>query len=122
MSQMKLQTVTHYDFPHRFAPLLPSEAMMGPLLEQASDLTRKATALGTASGHAAHSEVVSAALRQRGVAVGQHEALAWEALPDFLKRWQMVYVTVRGAQKRSQCITSASRPLGHARPMATASK
>ncbi len=43
MSQMKLQTVTRCDFPHRFEPLLPSEAMMGPLLEQASDLTRKAS-------------------------------------------------------------------------------
>ncbi len=122
MSQMKAQLITRYDSPHQFEPLLPSETLMEPLLEQASDLTRKATALGTASGHAAHSEMVSAALRQRGVAVGRHEAPAWEALPDFLKRWQTAYVTVRGAQKRSQCITSASKPLGHARPMATASK
>jgi len=57
MSQMKTQTITRYDAPHQFKPLLPSEAMMGPLLEQASDLTRKATALGTASGHAAQHEL-----------------------------------------------------------------
>ncbi len=43
MSQMKLQTITHYDSPHQFEPLLPSETLMEPLLEQASDLTRKAS-------------------------------------------------------------------------------
>lgn len=41
MSQMKTQIITRYDSPHQFEPLLPSEALMGPLLEQASDLTRK---------------------------------------------------------------------------------
>ena len=57
MSQMKTQLITRYDSPHQFEPLLPSEALMAPLLEQASDLTRKATALGTASGNAAQHEL-----------------------------------------------------------------
>ena len=45
MSQMKRKVITHYDSPHQFEPLLPAEAVVAPLLELASDLTRKATKL-----------------------------------------------------------------------------
>ena len=54
---MNSQTITQYDSPHQFEPLLPAEPFLAPLLEKAGDLTRKATALGSASGRAAQSEL-----------------------------------------------------------------
>lgn len=51
------QIIQRYDSPHQFEPLLPSDAMVGPLLERASDLTRAATALGAASGQTAQMEL-----------------------------------------------------------------
>lgn len=54
---MNAQSILQYNSPHQFEPLMPSEAVLAPLLEAASDLTRKATALGTASGRAAQSEL-----------------------------------------------------------------
>jgi Fic family protein len=39
--------------------------------------------------------MVPGQLRQRGVAVGRHEAPAWQALPSFLNRWTEVYANVR---------------------------
>jgi Fic family protein len=59
ISQMNTQTITQYDAPHQFEPLIPAEAQMRPLLERASDLTRAATALGTASGNVAQLELRS---------------------------------------------------------------
>lgn len=193
---MPSQAIRQYDAPHQFEPLLPADAAIGPLLERASDLTRAATALGTASGQVAQQELrallrsmnsyytnriegqhtrpsdieralqqdfstnadlarkqrlavahistealcedevrhrategsepaarwlytqdaltwlhgalfgglpaadlalsdatmlVPGELRQRGVAVGRHEAPSWQALPDFLSRWSQVY-------------------------------
>ncbi len=221
MSQMKTQVITRYDSPHQFEPLLPSEALMAPLLEQASDLTRKATALGTASGNAAQhelrkllrsmnsyytnriegehtrpsdieralqqdfstnadlarkqrlavahiqteahceteldarratqgdevarwlysadalswlhrelfsglppddlrlsdgSEMVPGALRQRGVAVGRHEAPAWEALPDFLQRWQTVYAGTRRGEAAVVALAASHHRLAWMHP------
>jgi Fic family protein len=52
---MKPQTIAQYDSPHQFEPLLPEERFVGPLLEQASDLIREATGLG--SGTAAQDEL-----------------------------------------------------------------
>lgn len=43
---MKAQTIQRYDHPDQFLPLMPAEAVMGPLLERASDLNRAALALG----------------------------------------------------------------------------
>jgi len=57
ISHVNAQAILQYDSPHQFEPLMPSEAALAPLLEAASDLTRKATALGTASGKAAQSEL-----------------------------------------------------------------
>jgi len=54
---MKSQKIKQYDSPHQFEPLMPGEPVLSPLLERAADLTRKATALGTASGKAAQSEL-----------------------------------------------------------------
>ena len=54
---MNSQIITQYDSPHQFEPLLPAEPFLAPLLEKAGDLTRKATALGSASGRAAQSEL-----------------------------------------------------------------
>jgi hypothetical protein len=39
--------------------------------------------------------LVPGEMRQRGVAVGRHEAPAWESLPRFLARWTEVYAGVR---------------------------
>jgi Fic family protein len=54
---MKQQIIAHYDSPAQFEPLMPSEAKLGPALEQASDLTRAASALGSAASAASHSEL-----------------------------------------------------------------
>jgi Fic family protein len=56
---MVSHTVARYNAPHPFEPLLPDEARMGPLLERASELTRAANALGTASAPAAQGELRS---------------------------------------------------------------
>ena len=47
----------HCDAAHQFEPLMPSDAAIGPLLERASDLTRAATALGSATALAAQLEL-----------------------------------------------------------------
>lgn len=216
MSQMKTKVITRYDSPHQFEPLLPSEAVVAPLLELASDLTRKATALGTTSGTAtqfelrkllrsmnsyytnriegehtrpsdieralqqdfsanadlarkqrlavAHirteeyceadldckmatigdeaarwlyssdalswlhrelfsdlptddlqlsdgSAMVPGEMRQRGVAVGKHEAPTWESLPQFLKRWQEVYSGTRRGEASIVALAAAHHRL-----------
>ncbi len=54
---MNSQVISQYDSPHQFEPLMPAEPFLAPLLEKAGDLTRKATALGSASGRAAQSEL-----------------------------------------------------------------
>ncbi|MGE4239787.1 Fic family protein [Ramlibacter sp.] len=46
---MSPQIIAHYDAPHQFEPLLPDELRLRPLLEQASDVMRAATALGSAT-------------------------------------------------------------------------
>ncbi len=197
---MPSDQIKQYDASHQFEPLLPSEAVTGPLLERASDLTRAATVLGSASGRVAQkelkallrsmnsyytnriecehtrpsdieralqqdfstnrdlarkqrlavahirteaqcevlvqgraapdplqaarwlystealtwmhqqlfgelqaadlllsdgSQMTPGQLRQRGVAIGRHEAPTWQALPDFLARWSQVYAGVR---------------------------
>ena len=60
---MKAQIVQHYDAPHQFEPLMPAQAVLGPLLERASDLTRAAAAFGSSWGSAAQLEL-RALLRQ----------------------------------------------------------
>ncbi len=54
---MSSQTIERYDAPHQFEPLMPEERVLAPLLERASDLTKAATVLGTASGQAAQLEL-----------------------------------------------------------------
>jgi Fic family protein len=209
-----------YDAPHQFEPLLPGDAVLAPLLEQASDLTRAATALGTASGQVAQQELrallrsmnsyytnrlegehtrpsdieralerdfsanadlarkqrlavahiraealcedmlrqkareggsaagghgarwlyspealsglhtsifgdlppedlrlsdgtqlVPGELRRRGVAIGRHEAPAWQALPDFLARWNHVYGGARRGEASIVALAAAHHRL-----------
>ena len=57
ISQVNAQIISQYDSPHQFEPLMPSQALLEPLLEAASDLTRKAAALQSASGKTAQSEL-----------------------------------------------------------------
>ena len=54
---MIAQKIEQYDAPHQFEPLMPAAGVLGPLLERASDLSRAATALGTASGKTAQVEL-----------------------------------------------------------------
>ena len=62
---MKSQSTSHsgskkilqYDSPSQFEPLMPSETKLGPALEQASDLTRAAAALGSTASAASQSEL-----------------------------------------------------------------
>ncbi len=54
---MKSRTTKRYEAPHQFEPLIPEAGRMGALLERASDLTRAATALGSASGKTAQIEL-----------------------------------------------------------------
>ena len=218
---MNSQTITQYDSPHQFEPLMPAEPFLAPLLEKAGDLTRKATALGSASGRAAQSELrkllrsmnsyytnriegehtrpsdieralqqdfsanadlarkqrlavahiraetlceneidrrlaaegVDAArwlyspealtwlhselfrhlpqedllladgsvmvpdeLRQRGVAVGRHEAPTAESLPRFIERWQQVYGGVRRGEASVVALAAAHHRLAWTHP------
>ena len=223
---MATKPTLQYDSISHFEPLMPAEAVIGPLLEHASDLTRAATALGTASGQAAQrelrallrsmnsyysnriegehtrpsdieralqndfsgnadlarkqrlavahihaeasceaeldgqesdqdggmdgarragqgpipwlytaealkwqhrelfgqlpeqdlqladgSQMVPGQLRQRGVAVGRHEAPAWQALPSFLNRWTEVYANVRRGEASIVALAAAHHRL-----------
>ena len=221
ISHVNAQYILHYDSPHQFEPLLPSEPALAPLLEAAGDLTRKAMALGAASGKAAQSElrkllrsmnsyytnriegehtrpsdieralqqdfstnadlarkqrlavahirteelcegelnrrlaedgdsttrwlyspealtwlhrelfrdlptddlrlvdgsmVVPGEIRQRGVAVGRHEAPTWESLPRFLARWQQVYAGTRRGEASVVALAAAHHRLAWMHP------
>jgi Fic family protein len=54
---MKPNFINQYDAPHQFEPLLPSALALSPLLEQASDLTRAATALGASTPTGVHADL-----------------------------------------------------------------
>jgi Fic family protein len=54
---MNPQLISQYDAPHQFEPLLPGATVLGPLLEQASDLTRAATALGASAPASTHRDL-----------------------------------------------------------------
>jgi Fic family protein len=54
---MNSKIIAQYDAPHQFEPLMPSDAVLGPLLERAADLSRAATALGTAAGKTGQREL-----------------------------------------------------------------
>ncbi len=56
-TQPRARAIKRYDAPHQFKPLLPSESVLGPLLERASDLSRAATQLGGAAAPAALGEL-----------------------------------------------------------------
>lgn len=218
---MKAQTIPQYDSPHQFEPLMPSAAALAPLLEKAADLTRKATALGSASGAVAQSELrrllrsmnsyysnriegehtrpsdieralqqdfsanselarkqrlaiahirteesceqeldrrlstdgdaaprslysvdalrwlhwelfhdlpsadlrladgtvlVAGEMRERGVAIGRHEAPTWESLPRFLERWQHVYGGTRRGEASVVALAAAHHRLAWLHP------
>ncbi|MEI8264849.1 MAG: Fic family protein [Betaproteobacteria bacterium] len=218
---MKPQTIQQYDSPHQFEPLMPAEPLLAPLLEKASDLMRKATAFGAASGKTAQSELrkllrsmnsyytnriegehtrpsdieralqqdfsanadlarkqrlavahirtealcegevdrrlqtegpeavrwlyspealtwlhqelfrdlpeedlrladgstmVPGELRQRGVAVGRHEAPTAQSLPRFIERWQQVYGGVRRGEASIVALAAAHHRLAWTHP------
>ena len=218
---MKPQVIQQYDSPHQFEPLMPAEPLLAPLLEKASDLMRKATALGAASGKTAQSELrkllrsmnsyytnriegehtrpsdieralqqdfssnadlarkqrlavahirtealcegevyrrlqtegaeaarwlyspealiwlhqelfrdlpeedlrladgstmVPGELRQRGVAVGRHEAPTAQSLPRFIERWQQVYGGVRRGEASIVALAAAHHRLAWTHP------
>lgn len=213
---MPARSILQYDAPHQFEPLLPAEAVIGPLLERASDLTRAATTLGSASGQVAQQELrallrsmnsyytnriegehtrpsdieralaqdfstntdlarkqrlavahiqtesaceaqvrcraagdaseaarwlyspealtwlhrqlfgelpqtdlalsdgtqmVPGQLRERGVAVGRHEAPAWQSLPEFLGHWSQVYAGARRGEASIVALAAAHHRL-----------
>jgi Fic family protein len=54
---VKPQIIAQYDAPHQFEPLMPGANALGPLLEQASDLTRAATALGASAPASTHRDL-----------------------------------------------------------------
>lgn len=123
---MKAQTSPQHDAPHRFEQLMPSDIAAAPLLELASDLASAVNALGAVAGRGVQHDLqallrnalfqdlsptdlrladgsarVPGQLRLCGLAVGRHEAPAWQALPAFLARWQAVYGgTRRGEAER----------------------
>jgi Fic family protein len=218
---VKPQTIQQYDSPHQFEPLMPAEPLLAPLLEKASDLMRKATAFGAASGKTAQSELrkllrsmnsyytnriegehtrpsdieralqqdfsanadlarkqrlavahirtealcegevdrrlqtegpeavrwlyspealtwlhqelfrdlpeedlrladgstmVPGELRQRGVAVGRHEAPTAQSLPRFIERWQQVYGGVRRGEASIVALAAAHHRLAWTHP------
>lgn len=218
---MNSQVISQYDSPHQFEPLMPAEPWLAPLLEKAGDLTRKATALGSASGKTAQSELrkllrsmnsyytnriegehtrpsdieralvqdfsantdlarkqrlavahirtealceseidrrlgtdgadaarwlyapealtwlhrelfrdlpeddlrladgsamVPGEFRQRGVAVGRHEAPTAQALPRFIERWQQVYGSVRRGEASIVALAAAHHRLAWTHP------
>jgi Fic family protein len=215
---MKKKIITRYDAPHQFEPLMPSEHVLEPLLEQAGDLARAAGDLGAATAgaqselrpllramnsyytnrlegeHTRPSEIdqklhqdfsrnpdlarrqrlavahiraeqiceavidrrlaagedwqtlsrwlystevllwlhrelffglaaadltlsdgstsmIPGKLRERGVAIGAHEAPAWDALPDFMRRWSEVYGGVRRGEASIVALAAAHHRL-----------
>jgi len=54
---MESKYIKQYDAPHQFEPLMPREALMSPLLERASDLSRVAAKLGSVASTSAHREL-----------------------------------------------------------------
>lgn len=62
------------------------------------------------------SALVPGQLRQRGVAVGRHEAPAWQALPAFLARWQTVYGSTRRGEASIVALAAAHHRLAWMHP------
>jgi Fic family protein len=62
------------------------------------------------------STMVPGELRQRGVAVGRHEAPAWPSLPRFLIRWQKVYGGTRRGEASVVALAAAHHRLAWMHP------
>jgi Fic family protein len=62
------------------------------------------------------STMVPGELRQRGVAVGQHEAPTAESLPRFIERWQEVYSQVRRGEASIVALAAAHHRLAWTHP------
>lgn len=60
--------------------------------------------------------LVPGEIRQRGVAVGRHEAPAWEALPSFLARWTEAYGGVRRGEASIVALAAAHHRLAWMHP------
>ena len=62
------------------------------------------------------SAMVPGQLRQRGVAVGRHEAPTWASLPLFLARWQEVYGRTRRGEASIVALAAAHHRLAWMHP------
>jgi Fic family protein len=62
------------------------------------------------------SHMTAGQLRRRGVAVGIHEAPAWQALPRFLERWQQVYGGARRGEASVVALAAAHHRLAWVHP------
>jgi Fic family protein len=62
------------------------------------------------------SVMTAGSLRQRGVAVGRHEAPAWESLPRLLARWQEVYAGTRRGEASVVALAAAHHRLAWMHP------
>lgn len=60
--------------------------------------------------------LVPGEMRQRGVAVGRHEAPAWESLPSFLARWTDAYAGVRRGEASIVALAAAHHRLAWMHP------
>jgi Fic family protein len=60
--------------------------------------------------------LVPGEMRQRGVAVGRHEAPAWESLPRFLARWTEAYAGVRRGEASIVALAAAHHRLAWMHP------
>jgi Fic family protein len=56
-TQFSSQSIAHYDAPHQFEPLMPSELASAPLFERANELTLAATALTSSTAASARHEM-----------------------------------------------------------------
>lgn len=62
------------------------------------------------------SAMVPGQFRQRGVAVGRHEAPTWQSLPLFLARWQAVYGRTRRGEASIVALAAAHHRLAWTHP------
>ena len=62
------------------------------------------------------STMVPGELRQRGVAVGRHEAPTAQSLPRFIERWQQVYGSIRRGEASVVALAAAHHRLAWTHP------
>ena len=110
----KSQKFSLYDHPSQMEPLLPSELRLGPALERAHELIRKAD---RNQGDGKDTSVlVPGRMRQREVSVGRHAAPTAAVLPAFMQRWADVYGQVRRGEMQVLAMAAAHQRLAWIHP------